>query len=79
MTKTELLTDLKDCGGYIIPEQIEAIIEHLGANFQVVLKYNLKPREIVSITDLLKLSQLKQDGDIREVFMSANTYEELFN
>ena len=82
-TKEELLKQLKEHGGYVIYDDMEAMIEHFGKDFNIVVKYYEHPREVITLEKLWQMEnplviRSEKAEDIREVFISADTYDELF-
>lgn len=80
MELTALKQRLKNNGGYILSDEIDEMIEEFGEGFKICVKYWEHPRQIMSLKDLkiLESTENEYSEDIREVFITASVYEELF-
>jgi hypothetical protein len=82
-TKEELLKSMKSNGGYIIYDDMPDMIEKFGADFRIVVKYWEHPRETITLSELWEMEKDQENKsekakDIKEVFISADTYDRLF-
>jgi len=79
-SKEQLLRQLKSNGGYIIFDDMPAMIKHFGENFIVIIKFFEGEREMKTLKELYKLEMNDQEysSNIKNVFISAGDYDMLF-
>jgi len=79
-SKKQLLEQLKSNGGYIIFDDMPAMIKHFGENFVVVIKFYEGEREMKTLEELYKLETTNEEysSNIKNVFISSDVYDKLF-
>lgn len=77
---TEFMSFLKNSYGYITDNQIADAIKELGNNYPVVVKDYNGERYVMSLEELSKLKRVNPifEENIKEVFVSSNQYDILF-
>lgn len=68
---------LKSHGGYITSQMYQDAITELGEDYPVVVKQWSGNRYVVSLKDLY--NSVDEEDGIKEVFISADQYDEMFN
>ena len=68
---------LKESYGYISASQLNNVMQEFGEDLEVVVKYWTGQRELMPICEIETLP-LSKSKEICQVFISAETYEQLF-
>lgn len=72
----EMIKELLNCGGYITKETSEKFAKFFP-NMPIVIKFGNRPRKVVRIRDLESETSNLEGDYVREIFISAENYQNL--